>query len=74
MADKLVKIATFSSSEDVHIAKMLLGESDIESVILGENLLMAFPRVGLPEVELHVWQSQAEEAIGILESQKKQQE
>ena len=71
MADRFVKIATFSKSEDAHLAKMLLSESNIKSVVLGENLLMVVPKVGFPEVELHVQQSQAKEAVEILEYQRK---
>ena len=74
MADRFVKIATFSRSGDAHLAKMLLSESDIKSIVLGENLLMAVPKVGFPEVELHVPQSQAKEAVEILEFQRNQEE
>ena len=69
MADRLVKIATFAKNEDAYMAKMLLSESNIKSVVLGENLLMVVPKVGFPAIELHVLQHQAEEAIEILESQ-----
>ncbi len=74
MADRLVKIATFANGEDAHMAKMLLSESNIKSVVLGENLLMVVPKVGCPGVELHVPQSQAKEAVEILESQRNQEE
>ena len=74
MADKLVKIATFAKSEDAYIARMLLSESNIESVVFGENLLMILPKVRFPAIELHVLQSQAKEAVEILESQKNQEE
>ena len=71
MADRFIKIATFAKSEDAHMAKMLLSESNIKSVVLGENLLMVVPKVGFPAVELHVPQNQAKKAAEILESQKK---
>ena len=74
MADRLVKIATFAKNEDAHMAKMLLSESNIKSVVLGENLLMVVPKVGFPGVELHVPQGQAKEAVEILESQRNQEE
>ena len=70
MADRLVKITTFVTSEEAHMAKMLLSESNINSVVLGENLLMIAGNAGLPRVELHASQSQAKEAVEILESQR----
>ena len=73
MEDKLVNIATFAKSEDAHLARILLSESNIKSVVLGENLLMVIPKVGLPGVELHVPQSQAKKAVEILESQRNQE-
>lgn len=73
MADKLVKIATFAKSENAHIAKILLSESNIESVILGENLLMIYPQIGFLSIELHVLKNQAKEAMEILEPQRNEE-
>ena len=74
MTDKLIKIATFAKGEDAHMAKLLLSESNIKSVVLGENLLMIVPKIGFPQVELYVSQSQAKEAVEILESPRDQEE
>jgi hypothetical protein len=69
MADRLVTVATFTNGPDAHVARILLSKSSINSVVVGEGLLMAAPQVGLPEVELQVLHSQAEKALEILQSQ-----
>lgn len=69
MADLLVTVATFTNGPDAHVARILLSNSSINSVVVGEDLLMAAPKIGLPEVELQVLRSQVEKALGILRSQ-----
>jgi hypothetical protein len=73
LPDRLVTVRVFGNSADAHIAKMLLAENGIESVVTGENLLMIIPKAGLPRVELQVMADRVEEANRILNSQNKEE-
>jgi len=73
VADKLVTIAVYGNTEDAYFAKMTLAENNINSVVLGDSLLMATPRFGLPKVELKVLDRYAEQARKILASEEKQE-
>jgi len=75
MADKLVTIAKFTDYIGANLAKQLLADSGIDSVITGQNAANVY--AGLTAVaaaELQVFESQAEQAREILESQKKQEQ
>ena len=75
MAEKLVTIAQFPSYIDAEMAKQLLDDYGIKSVVTGQNLANIFP--GLPalaDVELQTLESQAQQAREILESHKKQEQ
>ncbi|MHC4618868.1 MAG: putative signal transducing protein [Planctomycetota bacterium] len=71
MADKLVTIARFADYIQANLAKQLLADSGINSVVAGENAANAY--AGLTAVaaaELQVLESQAQEALEILQSGK----
>jgi hypothetical protein len=70
MEDKLVTIAQYADYIEAEMAKQMLEDSGIKAVITGENVANVYS--GLPaltDLELQVFESQAEEAIDILESQ-----
>jgi hypothetical protein len=70
MEDKLVTIAQYADYIEAEMAKQLLEDNGIEAVITGENVANIYS--GLPaltDLELQVFESQAKEAIDILESQ-----
>jgi hypothetical protein len=73
MGDKLVTIAQFPSYIEAELAKQQLADFGVEAVVAGANtasVYAGFPFVGLPE--LQVLESQAKEAMEILEAGKEQ--
>jgi hypothetical protein len=73
MTEKLVTIAEYGTSENAHMAKIVLAQNDIESIVVGDNLLMAAPKIGIPKVEVKVFEKDAELAKKILESWEKRE-
>lgn len=75
VADKLVTIAKFADTGEAHLAKQLLADFGIKSVVTGQHAANIY--AGLTAVaatELQVFESQAQKAIEILESHKKQEQ
>ena len=75
MADKLVTIAQFADYIEAELAKQLLDDYGIKSVVTGQNAANIYS--GLPalaNVELQILESQVQQAREILESQKKQEQ
>jgi len=75
VADKLVTIAQFADYIEADLAKQLLDDFGIKSVVTGQNAANIYS--GLPalaNVELQTLESQAQQAREILESQKKQEQ
>ena len=75
MADKLVTIAQFADYIEAEMAKQLLDDYGIKSVVTGQNAANIYS--GLPalaNVELQTLESQVQQAREILESQKKQEQ
>jgi len=75
VADKLVTIAQFTDYIEADLAKQLLADYGIKSVVTGQNVANVYS--GLPalaDVELQTLESQAQQALEILESQKKQEQ
>jgi len=75
MADKLVTVAQFADYIEAEMAKQLLADYGIEAVATGENASNIYS--GMPALggfcKLETLESQAEEALKILESHKKQE-
>ncbi len=72
MADKLVTIATFPDYIEADLAKQLLDDFGIKSVVIGEKFGLPYP---IPsEAKLQVFESQAKRAQEILESNEKQEQ
>lgn len=74
MADKLVVIRTFSSYIEAELAKQTLEDNDIKAIITGENAANIYSIPAIAEAELQVAESQAEDALKILEDMEKQSE
>lgn len=74
MEDKLVTIAEFPSYIEAEMAKQLLADYGIESVATGENASNVYSIPAIENPQLQVFQSQAQKAKEILESQLQQQE
>ena len=75
MADKLITVARFEDSIQASLAKQLLADFGIESVLAGWNAANAYS--GLPAIaaiELQVLESKRREAQEILESHGKQED
>ncbi len=75
MADKLVTIAQFADYIEAEMAKQLLDDFGIKSVVTGQNVANIYS--GLPalaDLKLQTFESQAQEAQEILESQGKQEQ
>jgi len=73
MADKLVTIAQFANYIDAQMAKQLLADYEIEAVVTGENAANLYSIPAVAEIDLQVLESQAKEAVEILESRKTQE-
>ena len=73
MADKLVTIAKFANSSEASLAKQILDDFGIKSVITGEHFSVVYPVPSPANVELQVFESQAQKALEILESKRKQE-
>jgi len=75
VADKLVTIAQFADSAQASLAKQLLDDFGIESVITGQNAANVYSGVpAIASTYLQVLESQAQKALEILESNKKQEQ
>jgi len=74
VADKLVTIAQFANYIEAEMAKQLLADYGIESVVTGAHASNIYPIPAVEGPELQVLQNQAEKAREILESHKKQEQ
>jgi hypothetical protein len=74
MADKLVTITQFPSYIDAEMAKQLLDDFGIKSVVTGQNETNVYsvPAFGLTSMQ--TFESQAKRAQEILESQERQEQ
>ena len=74
MAEKIVTIAKFTDYSEADLAKQLLDDFGIESVVVGQNLANIWPEAPVfAEVELQTLEGQAQQALEILESQESQE-
>ena len=75
MEEKLVTVATFADSIEAEMAKQLLADHGIESVVTGENVANILS--GVPaamDLDLQTFESDVQRALEILESNEKQEE
>ena len=75
MAEKLVTIAQFTDSAQASLAQQLLADFGIKSVVTGQhaaNIYSGVPALG-GCCMLQILESQAQQALEILESNKKQE-
>ncbi len=73
MADKLVTIAKFSDYIEANLAKQLLDDFGIKSVVTGENAANLYPISAVATVDLQVFEENVEQAREILESREKEE-
>ena len=64
--EKLVTIAEYESGFEAELAKVTLDNSGIESVIFGEDLVVNMPTIEPIQIELQVFEKDAERAKEIL--------
>ncbi len=74
MADKLVTIAQFSSYIEAELAKQLLDDFGIKSVVTGQNTANVYSVPAFAQASLQTFESHAQQALEILESHKKQEQ
>ena len=74
MEDKLVTIAEYANYIEAEMAKQLLADYGIESMVAGENASNLYSMPAIENPQLQVFENQAEKAIEILESQKNEEE
>jgi hypothetical protein len=72
MADKLVTIMEFADYIEAEMAKQLLEDHGIKSVVTEENAANLYPVSGTTGPELQVLEKDAERAREILESREEQ--
>jgi hypothetical protein len=73
--DRLVTIARFSDNIEAEMARQTLGDFGIDAVLTGQNVAAVFG--GVPaaiDIELQVAESQAEQAVEILQGGNKQEQ
>jgi len=73
MADKLVTIAQFADSAQASLAQQLLADFGIKSVITGRNAANIYTIPAVATTGLQTFESQAQQALEILESHKKKE-
>ena len=72
MADKLVTIAKYTDYSEADLARQLLDDFGIKSVVIGEKFGLPYP---IPsEAKLQVFEGQAKQAQEILESNERQKQ
>jgi len=71
MADKLVTIAQFTDYIEAELAKQLLDDFGIKSVVTGQNVASGIGVFAAINIELQTLESQAEKALEILQSESK---
>ncbi|MHC4086366.1 MAG: putative signal transducing protein [Planctomycetota bacterium] len=74
MADKLVTIAEFTDYIEAEMAKQLLEDFGIKSVVTGENAANLYPISAVATVDLQVFEENAQQAREILESRDKEEQ
>jgi len=74
LADKLVTIAKFADYIKADLAKQLLDDFGIESVVTGQNAANVYSVPAFAEASLQTFESQAEQALKILESHRGQEQ
>ena len=62
MADRLVTIAQFADSAQASLAKQLLADFGIESILAGQNAANVYTIPAVATTELQVLESQAQQA------------
>ena len=72
--EKLVAIQEFESGFDAELAKQILEDAGIESVVFGEDLVTMLPHINAIKVELRVFESAVEKAKQILAEKTQSQE
>ena len=72
MADKLVTIAKYADYSEADLARQLLDDFGIKSVVIGEKFGLPYPTPS--EAKLQVFESQAKQAQEILESNERQEQ
>jgi hypothetical protein len=73
VTEKLVTIAKFTDSIQADLAKQLLADFGIKSVLAGQNAANIYTIPALATTSLQTFESQAQQAKEILESHKKQE-
>lgn len=73
MSDKLVTIAKFTEVCEAELARQLLGDFRIKSVVTGQNFANMFP-APISTIDLQVFEGDARDALEILESGKRQEQ
>jgi hypothetical protein len=74
MTERLVTIARFADSAQADLAKQLLDDFGIKSVITGRNAANIYSGIpAIADTQLQVFDNQARQAKEILKSQKRQE-
>ncbi|MHC4498047.1 MAG: putative signal transducing protein [Planctomycetota bacterium] len=68
MGDRLVTIARFADSAEAELAKQRLADAGINSIVAGQNAANVYGGLVVATVELQVFESHAQEALKILET------
>lgn len=68
MEDKLITVADFTDHIAANAFKLQLEAEGIEAIVVGENLMGAYPTYGTMQIEVQVMEKDAAKAKAVLES------
>ena len=68
MSDKLVTVADFTDHIAANAFKLQLEAEGIEAVVVGENLMGAYPTYGTMQIEVQVMEKDLDRAKVVLET------
>lgn len=75
MEDNLVTVARFDDNIEADLAKQLLEDFGIKAVVMGQDVANVFAGVpGVIDLELQTLESQAKQAVEILESKEREEQ
>lgn len=68
MEDRLVTVAEFDTTFEAELARMHLENEDIETVVVGGDLVANMPTMPVVRIELQVFEKDLERAMAVLKS------
>ena len=74
MSDKLVTVADFTDHIAANAFKAQLEQEGIKAIVVGENIMGAYPIYGIIQIEVQVMEKDANRARALLEADDEESE